>query len=125
VAAVPERARPPDDISPLDFFTSWIPATVAQDDERRRRLGETEAALVFVLWDLEAEGSAYTLEIAAGSVRGFAGRVDEPDLEIEVDERTWRALNRGEISAPEALLQRRLRLKGNLILALKLHVILG
>jgi len=38
---------------------------------------------------------------------------------------TWRALNRGEISAPEALLRRRLKISGNLVLALKLHLILG
>jgi putative sterol carrier protein len=42
-----------------------------------------------------------------------------------VDVETWRALNRGELSAPEALLRRRLRISGNLVLALKLHLILG
>jgi putative sterol carrier protein len=119
------RARPPDDISPLEFFTAWIPATVSQDDERRRRLGDTAACLVFVLYELEVEVVAYTLEIEAGSVRGREGRVERPDLEIQVDVATWRALNRGELSAPEALLKRRLRMSGNLVLALKLHVILG
>lgn len=119
------RARPPEDISPFEFFTAWIPATVSEDAERRRRLGDTIASLVFVLHELEAEAVAYTLEIEAGSVRGREGRAEQPDLEIQVDVATWRALNRGDLSAPEALLQRRLRLSGNLVLALKLHVILG
>ncbi len=119
------RARPPDDISPLEFFTAWIPATLSQDDERRRRLGDTVASLVFVLCELESEAVTYTLEVEAGSVRGRPGRALQPDLEIQVDVETWRALNRGELSAPEALLQRRLRVSGNLVLALKLHVILG
>jgi putative sterol carrier protein len=122
---VPERPRPPDDITPHEFFTVWIPATVAEDHERRLRLGDTAASMVFVLSDLELEAVAYTLEIEGGRVWGRAGRAETPDLEVHVDVTTWRALNRGELSAPEALLRRRLRLSGNLVLALKLHVILG
>jgi len=120
-----ERAQPPDDISPHDFFTHWVPATVAQDDERRRRLGDTHAALVFVLDEGEGETTCYTIDVADGVVTGRAGRAAAPDLEVHVDVQTWRALNRGEISAPEALLRRRLKISGNLVLALKLHLILG
>ncbi len=43
------RVKPPEDISPLEFFTAWIPRTVEQDPERRSRLGDTAASLVFVL----------------------------------------------------------------------------
>ena len=120
-----ERAVPPDDISPHDFFTRWVPTTVAQDEERRRRLGDTQAKLLFVLDEGEGETTCYTLDVADGEVSGRAGRVDGPDLEVHVDVPTWRALNRGDISAPEALLRRRLRISGNLVLALKLHLILG
>jgi putative sterol carrier protein len=122
---MPERARPPDDISPHEFFTVWIPANVAQDHDRRLRLGDTAASLVFVLSELELEVHCFTLEIDSGRVSGRSGRSEAPDLEIHVDVETWRALNRGELSAPEALLRRRLRISGNLVLALKLHLILG
>lgn len=120
-----ERAVPPEDITPHDFFTRWVPATVAGDDDRRRRLGDTQASLVFVLDEGEGESTCYTLDVVDGVVAGRAGRAPEPDLEIHVDVPTWRALNRGEISAPEALLRRRVRISGNLLLALKLHLILG
>ena len=66
-----------------------------------------------------------TATLSTTSRAGREGRAEQPDLEIQVDVATWRALNRGELSAPEALLQRRLRMSGNLVLALKLHVILG
>jgi putative sterol carrier protein len=122
---MPERAVPPDDISPHEFFTRWVPATVAEDEERRRRLGDTQASLVFVLDEGEGETTCYTLDVADGVVAGRAGRIEKPDLEVHVDVPTWRALNRGEISAPEALLRRRVRISGNLLLALKLHLILG
>ena len=120
-----ERAVPPDDISPQEFFTRWIPATVSSDEARRRRLGDTHASLVFALESGEGESACFTVDIAGGVVTGRPGRVEAPDLEVHVDVPTWRALNRGEISAPEALLRRRLRISGNFLLALKLHLILG
>jgi putative sterol carrier protein len=118
-----ERARPPDDISPREFFTVWLPARVAEDHERRARLGDTAALLVF---DLQGEqGGTFTVQVASGVLVGSEGRVAAPDLEVSVDLETWRALNRGELAAPEALLRRRLQISGKLMLALKLHVILG
>ena len=112
-----------DDITPHDFFVRWLPASVAADEDRRARLGDTEASLVFELSG--EEGGAFTIFVVGGQVRGQAGRVAEPSLEIRVDLETWRELNRGEISAPEALLRRRVTLSGDLVLALKLHLILG
>ena len=44
---------------------------------------------------------------------------------MHLDVTTWRLLNSGELSAPEAFLRRRVRLEGNLALAIKLHLIIG
>jgi putative sterol carrier protein len=118
-----ERAKPPADISPKEFFTVWLPARVAEDQERRERLGDTAAVLLFDLGD--EQGGLFTVKVADGVLIGSEGRAAEPDLEIKVDLETWRALNSGAISAPEALLRRRLHLSGKLMLALKLHLILG
>jgi putative sterol carrier protein len=117
------RRVPPDDISPEEFFTRWIPEMVALDEERRRRLSGTEATIVFSF--IEIEHCDYTIFVEAGAVRGEAFSHTEPDLRVQVDVETWRSLNRGELSAPEAALKRRVKLEGDLLLALKLHLILG
>ena len=118
-----DRAKPPDDILPQDFFTRWVPDAVADDDERRQRLAGTRAIVQF---ELEGDGGGiYVVRIDAGRVEGSAGPVDAPDLRVRVDVETWRALNRGEISAPEALLRRRIHVHGSFVLALRLHLILG
>jgi len=118
-----DRARPPEDISPHEFFTRWIVDSVAEDATRRERLGDTEAVITFVL--AGPDGGTFSIFVTHGVVRGEPGRPFDPDLEVSVDLETWRALNRGELSAPEALLRRRIRLKGDLLLAIKLHLILG
>jgi putative sterol carrier protein len=120
---MPERAVPPDDIPPAEFFTRWVPDAVASDGERRRRLGSTRARILF---DLKGEGGgAFTLRIDDGKVEGSPGAAPDPDLRVELDVPTWRALNRGDLSAPEALLRRRVQIHGSFLLALKLHLILG
>ncbi len=118
-----QRAVPPDDISPFDFFTRWVPERVAADEGRRHKLRNTEARIVFAF--TEPEHGAFTIHIKAGFVRGEPDRIESPDLVVEIGMETWRSLNRGDISAPEAALRRRVKLSGDTLLALKLHLILG
>ncbi len=117
------RAVPPDDIAPHVFFTQWLPEVVRTDRERRERLAGTAATLAFEL--LGDGGGHFHLRVEAGEVRGYAGRAQSADLWVSVDLESWRALNAGTLSAPEALLRQRVRLSGDLTLAVKLHLIIG
>lgn len=117
------RAHPPEDITPGEFFTRWVPRAVDDDPDRRARLGDGDATIEFHLSG-EAAG-IWTIRVEGGRVAGREGGNAHCDLRVRVDTDTWRALNRGEISAPEALLRRRVHLKGSFVLALKLHLILG
>jgi putative sterol carrier protein len=120
---VKERARPPAEITPLEFFTRWAPEQAAVDEERRRRLGDTEATIEF---EITGEGGGvYSVRVERGEVRGSNGPAQHADLRVRVDLATWRELNAGTLSAPEAVLRRRLHFHGNWLLAIKLHLILG
>jgi putative sterol carrier protein len=117
------RSRPPDDISPEEFFTRWVPAQVALDSARRTRLGDTKATIEF---ELTGEGGGvFSVAVEQGEVRGFSGPAGSKDLGVRLNVPTWRELNRGSLSAPEAVLRRRVHVEGNCLLALKLHRILG
>lgn len=116
-----ERARPPDDIAPIDFFREWAPAAVHGDPDRLAKIAGLRARIQF---ELDGAGP-YWLEIADGAVRGDAGRVAEPDLTLSTDVATWRQLNAGEVKAPMAVMKGRLRFTGSMYLALKIHFIIG
>jgi putative sterol carrier protein len=117
------RPLPPPEIDPLDFFVRWLPDAVAADAERRERLGDVVATLQF---DLAGPGGgSFLLRVERGSVRGAVGPAEAVDLRLELDLATWRALNDGSLSAPEAFVRRRLRMHGSFALALKLHLIIG
>jgi putative sterol carrier protein len=117
------RAIPPAEIAPEEFFTRWLPGVVAADPERKVQLGDTAAIITF---ELDGEGGGiFHVHIDHGDVRGAAGEPLHTDLRVRVDLASWRALNAGTLSAPRALLQRRVHLSGNLMLAVKLHLIIG
>ncbi len=118
-----ERTRPPADILPSDFFLHWVPETVAKDVERQKKLAEIQATVVFELTGVE--GGSYTVRIENGRVEGREGAAEDPDLYVHLDVATWRRLNNGETSAPQAVLKRELRFEGSFLLGLKLHWILG
>ncbi|MEX2208446.1 MAG: SCP2 sterol-binding domain-containing protein [Myxococcota bacterium] len=117
-----ERARPPDDIEPAEFFRRWAPEAVNGDPERRAKIEGMTARIQF---ELAGEGGGdYWLDIANGAVRGDAGRIDAPDLVLSTDLETWRGLNAGEIKAPTAVMKGKLRFQGSMYLALKIHFII-
>ena len=120
-----DRAVPPPDIEPEHFFTEWVPAMVAADEERRARLADTQAVLEFTLLTEGQVGGVYCVHVERGTVRGQVGAAGEPDLRVQLELETWQRLNAGELSAPDAFLRRMVRLRGNLSLAVKLHLILG
>ncbi len=120
-----ERARPPEDISPEAFFEEWVPRRVAEDERRKRALGGTWATIQFELTDPDGARHAYSVHIRDGEVEGKAGRSPDPNLRVFLSLEDWRDLNAGRLSAPEAFLRQKVRLVGDLVLAVKLHLILG
>ena len=118
-----EMRRAPHDISPVEFFTRWIPESVAVDHVRREKLGDTRARIIFEL--VGDDRDFFTIDIEQGVVAGRPGDHGEAQLRVSVDVTTWRRLNAGELSAPEAVLKRRLKLSGDFVLGLKLHLILS
>ncbi|HKC51086.1 MAG TPA: SCP2 sterol-binding domain-containing protein [Myxococcota bacterium] len=118
-----ERARPPADIAPAEFFRCWAPDAVRTDPERRKKLENLRARIQF---DLAGEGGGlYWLEIGDGEVSGGEGPLAAPDLVLSTDVETWRKLNAGEVKAPTAVMKGKLRFQGSMYLALRIHFIIG
>ena len=44
-----QRAQPPTEITPEDFFTRWVPVQVASDEQRRRQRNRNIALMVVLL----------------------------------------------------------------------------
>jgi hypothetical protein len=44
-----ERARPPHDMAPSDFFLDWVPSAVGGDPARSGKLADVDATIQFTL----------------------------------------------------------------------------
>jgi putative sterol carrier protein len=120
---VSDRARPPADIAPAEFFRTWAPDAVRSDPERRKKLENLKARIQFNL--AGEDGGLFWLEIADGDVHGGEGPLENADLVLMTDLETWRALNAGEVKAPTAVMKGKLRFQGSMYLALRIHFIIG
>jgi putative sterol carrier protein len=120
---VSDRARPPADIAPADFFRAWAPDAVRNDPDRRKKLENLAARIQFDL--AGAGGGLFWLWIGDGDVQGGEGRIEAPDLVLMTDLETWRALNAGEVKAPTAVMKGKLKFQGSMYLALRIHFIIG
>ena len=77
------------------------------------------------LFDLEGEGGGqWTVQIAEGECRSAEGLLHHDDIRFTTRPAHWLDIQTKELTPPRALLTRRLRIKGDLRLALKLDRLL-
>ncbi len=63
--------------------------------------------------ELTDSGAAWHVEVAGGRARVVRGRHPAPDVTISQDTATARAINHGELSAQQAFVDGRLRVRGD------------
>lgn len=85
--------------------------------------GATDAVLQFNITGPE-EGT-WRAEVLNGSLTMKEGAADKPDLTVTCDSRDLLAIVNGELNAVSAFMQGRLKIDGNMSLAMKLQGLLG
>ena len=123
------RARPPEDISPHDFFTRWVPEAVGSDPDRQARLAGTRATIEFRI-EIAAgiEGEVFAIErheSLADSARARIRRLGYGNVEIIHGDGTLGVpehapydaivVSAGAPSVPESV-QRQLAIGGRLVI---------
>jgi putative sterol carrier protein len=85
--------RPPEGITPADFFERWLPAQLASAPRPQSQLG------VRVVLDGDG-GGAWLLTTAADGLHVTAGSEGEADITLQQSVADWRAIVIGEAGAP-------------------------
>ena len=80
---------------------------------------------VVVLLDLSGEGGGrWTLTVADRAIQIDEGETASPDLTLSMDARDFVAMYAGELGAMAAFMQGKLRIDGDMSLAMRLQTIL-
>jgi putative sterol carrier protein len=82
------------------------------------RGGDLKASVLFNLTG--SGGGTWTIEIDGPDCRSYEGRADRPTLELSATPADWVDLTTKDLNPVWGFLSRRIRIKGNLLLSLKL-----
>ena len=92
-------------------------------NDRPDRLGLEDATFQLVVTG--PQGGTWVLSVVGGTARLSEGPVPEADLTVEVSDADFQALVEGRLAPAAAFVSGRLRVRGDLGLALRLQPLLG
>lgn len=118
-----ERPKPPADITPDDFYLKWLPEQAAAAPDQAAKLKGINAVIQIVLTG--EGGGEYYMTIEDGKFSTARGKAASPKLTITQSVPDWRAINAGTLNPQMAFMSGKLKISGDMSLAMKLGSIMG
>jgi putative sterol carrier protein len=117
------RPKPPADITPDDFYLKWLPEQATANPAESAKLKGFNAVIQVVL---SGEGGGeYYMKIEDGKFSTFKGKAEAPKLTMTQSLTDWRAVNAGTLNPQMAFMSGKLKISGDMSLAMKLGSIMG
>jgi len=117
------RPKPPENITPDDFYLKWIPDQAAANPDQTAKIKDINTVIQVVLTG--EGGGDYTMELAGGKIKTSKGKADAPKLTITQSIGDWREINAGRLNPQMAFMSGKLKISGDMSLAMKLGSIMG
>lgn len=117
------RPKPPADITPDDFYLKWLPEQAAAAPDQAAKLKGIQAVIQVVLTG-EGGGEFY-MTIEDGKFSTFKGKAPSPRLTVTQSVENWRAINAGTLNPQMAFMTGKVKISGDMGLAMKLGSIMG
>jgi len=118
-----ERPKPPEDITPDDFYLKWLPAQAAANPDQAAKIKDINATIQFVITG--DQGGEYVLQLEGGKISTRKEKADAPKLTVTMALADWREINSGRLNPQMAFMSGKLKVSGDMSLAMKLGTILG
>lgn len=118
-----DRPTPPEDITPDDFYLKWIPEQAAANPDQSAKIKDINTVIQVVLTG--EGGGDYYMELTGGKIKTAKGKVDAPKLTITQAIGDWREINAGRLNPQMAFMSGKIKISGDMSLAMKLGSIMG
>jgi len=118
-----ERPRPPETITPDDFYLKWLPEQAAANPDQATKIKDINAVIQFVV---NGEGGGeYAMNLAGGKIEVKKEKAASPKLTVTMGLADWREVNAGRLNPQMAFMSGKLKISGDMSLAMKLGAIMG
>ncbi|RKP27113.1 SCP2 sterol-binding domain-containing protein [Syncephalis pseudoplumigaleata] len=107
------------------FATITAGLDALPDDKRAALVNDTKAVFVFDVKTKDGKQLQHTLNLKEGKGSSTSGAASKADITINVDDNTFVQLAQGKMKGQNAFMQGKLKLKGNMTLAMKLDKVLS
>lgn len=113
----------------IEFFNANINPMVKIGDvfeEMSKHFNASAATGLDVIYQFNIsgpEGGKWAFKIAGGECELITGGVDAPSVEIALADQDWMAIREGKLNSQMAFMQGKLKIKGDMNLAMKLQSI--
>ncbi len=118
-----DRPKPPENITPDDFYLKWVPDQAKANPDQTAKIKDINAVIQIVLTG--EGGGDYYMELAGGQIKTSKGKADAPKLTITQSIGDWRDINAGRLNPQMAFMSGKLKISGDMSLAMKLGSIMG
>ncbi len=118
-----DRPKPPEDITPDDFYLKWLPEQADSNPDQAAKIKDITAVMQFILTG--DDGGEYVMDLAGGKITTRKEKADAPKLTITMSVPDWREINSGRLNPQMAFMSGKLKISGDMSLAMKLGTILG
>jgi putative sterol carrier protein len=118
------QPKPPEDITPDDYYLKWIPEQAASADAAQKAKIKGINAVIQVVLTGEGGGDYY-MELAGGEMKTGKGKAASPKMTITQAVADWREINAGRLNAQMAFMSGKIKISGDMSLAMKLGSIMG
>jgi putative sterol carrier protein len=119
-----EQPKPPEDITPDDYYLKWMPEqAAAADPADKAKIKDINAVIQVVLTG--DDGGEYYMEITGGELKSAKGKADSPNMTITQAVADWREVNAGRLNPQMAFMSGKIKISGDMSLAMKLGSLMG
>ncbi len=118
-----ERPKPPENITPDEYYLKWMPEQAAANRDQMAKIKDVQAVIQVVLTG--EGGGEYYMELGGGEIKTGKGRVPSPKLTITQAVADWREINAGRLNPQMAFMSGKIKIAGDMGLAMKLGSLMG
>ena len=119
-----ENPKPPEDITPDDYYLKWLPEqNEAADPAQKAKVKDINAVIQVCLTG--EGGGDYYMKLDGGNFETAKGKADAPNMTITQAVADWREINAGRLNPQMAFMSGKIKVSGDMSLAMKLGSIMG